>query len=116
MFSLASNVPSPSTLTPCACPCLPASLGENPLTPVRGGPQSDLDALRSRVKAQGEKIRILKRDGAAAEEITGEVATLTILKEELKKAAELAEVSPLFALHHSLDTARMLRVVVVVVA
>jgi hypothetical protein len=52
-----------------------------------------MDALRSKVKAQGEKIRIMKRDGAAPEEITREVATLALYKEELKVAAEAAEVS-----------------------
>ena len=34
----------------------------------------------------------MKRDGAAPAEVTSEVQTLTLLKEELKKAAEAAEV------------------------
>jgi hypothetical protein len=58
----------------------------------RPTPAVDLDAVRSKVKAQGEKIRIMKRDGAAPADITAEVATLTVLKEELKKAAEAVEV------------------------
>lgn len=48
------------------------------------------DELRSRVKAQGEKIRIMKRDGAAPGDITAEVQALAMLKEELKIAAEVS--------------------------
>jgi hypothetical protein len=53
----------------------------------------DLDALRGKVKTQGEKIRMLKKDGAAPDVIGPEVTLLNVLKAELTAAtAAQAEV------------------------
>ena len=52
----------------------------------------DYDTLRSSVKAQREKVRIMKYDGAVLGDVTKETAELTRLQAELKKAHEAAEV------------------------
>jgi hypothetical protein len=53
---------------------------------------SEADALRVRVKAQSEKIRQMKKAGAAQEEITAEVHVLQLMKADLEKMASASEV------------------------
>jgi hypothetical protein len=55
-------------------------------------PKVDVDALRVQVKAQSERIRQMKKAGAAQEEVQAEVAILQVLKADLEKVADQAEV------------------------
>ena len=48
-------------------------------------PKVDVDALRVQVKAQSERIRQMKKAGAAQEEVKAEVAVLQVLKADLEK-------------------------------
>ena len=56
-------------------------------------PKVDVDALRVQVKAQSERIRQMKKAGAAQEEVKAEVAVLQVLKADLEKVADQAEVT-----------------------